>query len=192
MLYDKNSFLQGIALGRAMKGVDVVGGSGTGVFWSGENLLTEAQRNFNNWNRILFQSYENAYSDGVNDMTITPDGIHDRLWISETIEPYTTYVFTGLYRSISGSNIVESYEPDFSGERNAVLSLQPSTQQLHTYNPISLSPALYVQPSEEFRRYSAFAYANTTTTIYLCVNFGKYQDFRSTHVQWKDMCFAKL
>ena len=191
MPYDANSFLHGIELGRALKGTEVTGGGGR--FWTGENLLTEAQLNLSNWNKLGFQTYQNAYQDGVNDMNFTVvAGIFDRFYLAETLEPYTTYVFTGLYRSVSGTTIEESYEPTFYGERNAVLTQTPGTGQLHDYGIMSLSVPLDTNASQVFKRYTAFAFSTTAATVYITIDCGKYQDGTPTHVQWKDLCFAVL
>ena len=188
-VYDENSFLQGIALGRAMKGVDFVGSNGQ--FWTGENLLTESQKNLSNWTRVRFQSFQNTYTDGENYLQVTPDDWYDKLYIPVTIHPYTLYVFTGLYRSVTGSS-TENYETNFRGERNAILTGQPGQSQLSSYGIIDMSQALYSEASETFRRYSAFAYADIEMTVYLVIDFGKYLDYQPTTVIWKDLCFAQM
>lgn len=190
MAYDEDSFLQGIALGRTMKGTDIVNGDGR--FWGGDNLLTENQRNLSNWQRVLFQSFQNSYSDGENRLTVTPNSNYDKLYIPVAIQAYTLYVFTGLYRSVSGTIIEESYEPAFAGERNAILTQAPGSNQLSYYPMIDMSQALHTAASGTFRRYSAFAYSNTSATVYLVIDFGKYRDFQSTTVIWKDLCFAQM
>ena len=119
-------------------------------------------------------------------------GIWDRFYLAETLEPYTTYVFTGLFRSVSGTIIEESYESTFYGERNAVLNTAPGTGQLHNYGIFSLSIPLNTEASSVFRRYTAFAFSKTSATVYITIDCGKYQDGTPTHVQWKDLCFATL
>ena len=194
MVYDENSFLQGIALGRSMKGIDIV--NGEGKFWGGENLLTENQRNLSNWHRVQFRVFENGYYDGENFLVVTTDNnhlhFHNRLYIAVNLQAYTLYVFTGLYRSVTGTTIVESYEPEFYGERNAVLTQTPGSSKLSRYPMIDMSPPLYTEASETFQRYSAFAYANSNITAYLVIDFGKYQDAQTTKVRWKDLCFAQM